>query len=330
MCKLIFSSCTTLNCLPKSGRNSTMHFRRQNEKKAFLFVFPVLLCITLAANSQETVHNRSNKHPIERLADLDISSDFELIWHDEFEVPGKPDPDKWSYEIGFKRNKELQWYQKENANVRNGMLELIARVEKKPNPDYDYTSKNWRENRPEANYTSASINTKNKFHFQYGILEVRAKIDTSSGMWPAIWTLGVSRKWPANGEIDLMEFYRIDSIPSILANAAWENSKDTIVWDSKKIKLDEFVESDPQWNEKFHIWKMEWTKNHIRLYLDDVLLNEIPILNNEYNGNFNPFHQKHYILLNLAIGSNGGDPSQTEFPKSYLVDYVRVYQKKEL
>ncbi len=73
---------------------------------------------------------------------------------------------------------------------------------------------------------------------------------------------------------------------------------------------------------------MDWTEEYIRLYLDDQLLNEIDIKNAEYLDGFNPFHQPQFILLNLAIGSNGGDPSKTTFPRKYLVDYVRVYQKE--
>jgi len=73
---------------------------------------------------------------------------------------------------------------------------------------------------------------------------------------------------------------------------------------------------------------MDWTEEYIRLYLDDVLLNEIDLSKTMNADGFNPFHQAHYILLNLAIGANGGDPSASHFPAKYEVDYVRVYQKK--
>jgi beta-glucanase (GH16 family) len=88
------------------------------------------------------------------------------------------------------------------------------------------------------------------------------------------------------------------------------------------------LEKDPKWPEEFHVWKMDWTEKHIRLYLDEELLNEVDLTQTQNPDGFNPFHQPHYLLLNLAIGSNGGDPSRTKNPRKYEVDYVRVYQKK--
>ena len=89
-----------------------------------------------------------------------------------------------------------------------------------------------------------------------------------------------------------------------------------------------FTDKDPQWEHKFHTWRMEWDRNHIRLFLDDELLNEIAVSDADYEDGFNPFRQPHHILLNLAIGSNGGDPSNTNFPLKYEINYVRVFQKK--
>lgn len=253
---------------------------------------------------------------------------YRLVWNDEFNSEGKPDSASWSYEYGFVRNDELQWYQPENANSANGVLVIEGEKEKVENEFYDKSSSDWRKNRNFADYTSASINTRGKKAFQYGIIEVRAKIDTAMGMWPAIWTLGVSKRWPANGEIDIMEYYQVNDKGSILANAAWANEKMNAVWDGEKIPISHFVEKDPDWPQKFHIWKMDWTEESIKLYLDDELLNEVDLEKTLNADGFNPFHQPHYILLNLAIGSNGGNPSATGFPRRYEVDYVRVYQRK--
>ena len=74
---------------------------------------------------------------------------------------------------------------------------------------------------------------------------------------------------------------------------------------------------------------MEWDEDFIKLYLDDELLNEVDLSHTLNPDGFNPFRQPHYILFNLAIGSNGGNPSTTSFPRTYEVDYVRVFQKKE-
>jgi beta-glucanase (GH16 family) len=253
---------------------------------------------------------------------------YKLVWQDEFNQNGKPDSAFWSFEYGFKRNQELQWYQPENANIRDGVLEIEGKREKVRNEFFDPASNDWRKNTEYAAYTSASINTNGKKTFQYGIIEVRARIDTAMGMWPAIWTLGVSKGWPANGETDIMEYYRVKGQPTILANAAWAHESERAAWDEGKLPFSHFLEKDPEWPQKFHIWKMDWTESYIRLYLDDELLNEVDLSQTRNPDGYNPFHQPHYLLLNLAIGSNGGDPSATEFPRKYEVDYVRVYQKK--
>jgi beta-glucanase (GH16 family) len=207
--------------------------------------------------------------------------------------------------------------------VITGKREMVA------NPNFEAGSSDWRRERRQAEYTSSSIHTRGKFEFQYGIVEVKAKIDTVQGMWPAIWTLGVKNPWPANGEIDMMEFYRVDGVPTILANAAWADvGQYRALWDEVKIPFADFLKKDPDWPAKFHVWKMEWDKDFIRLYLDNELLNEIDLAHTTNPDGFNPFRHPHYLLLNLAIGGNGGDPVEAPFPKEYLVDYVRVFQKK--
>ncbi|RDV17245.1 glycoside hydrolase family 16 protein [Pontibacter diazotrophicus] len=253
---------------------------------------------------------------------------YDLVWQDEFNKDGKPDSTNWSYEYGLKRNNELQWYQPENANVSDGVLVIEGKREKVKNDFFDPSSKDWRKSTEYADYTSASINTNGKKTFQYGIIEVRARIDTAMGLWPAIWTLGISKGWPANGEVDIMEYYRVQGQPTILANAAWAHESKRAAWDEGKVPFSHFLQKDLNWPEKFHVWKMDWTEDYIRLYLDDELLNEVDLSQTQNPDGFNPFHQPHYILLNLAIGSNGGDPSGTDFPGIYEVDYVRVYQKE--
>lgn len=254
-------------------------------------------------------------------------SGYVLIWQDEFDQNGKVDSAKWTFESGFVRNQELQWYQLQNSQLENGKLVITGKREVVPNPNFETGHRDWKKSRPQAEYTSASINTRGKFDFQYGVVEVRAKIDTALGMWPAIWTLGIKNPWPANGEIDIMEYYRVKGDPTILANAAWADENIRAKWDEAKVPFSEFLKQDPDWPSKFHVWRMEWTEDFIKLYLDDQLLNEVDLTETINPDGFNPFHQPHYILLNLAIGGNGGDPSASVFPSEFLVDYVRVYQK---
>ncbi|SFU01554.1 Glycosyl hydrolases family 16 [Algoriphagus locisalis] len=256
-------------------------------------------------------------------------TDYKLVWQDEFDQEGKVNSEKWSFEEGFKRNNEVQWYQKENAEVKDGRLVITGKREQVKNSNFDPESTDWRRNREFAEYTSSSINTRGKYEFQYGIMEVRAKIDTALGMWPAIWTLGITKPWPANGEIDVMEYYRVKGEATILANAAWaDEGQYNAKWDDAKIPFTDFLQKDPEWPSKFHLWRMEWTEDTIKLFLDDELLNEVDLARTVNPDGFNPFHQPHYILLNLAIGgNNGGDPTYSAFPREYAVDYVRVYQK---
>jgi beta-glucanase (GH16 family) len=252
-----------------------------------------------------------------------------LVWNDEFNISGKPDTSVWRYEKGFVRNQELQWYQSENANCQNGLLIIEGRKENFKNPGYAPGSTNWKTNREYVEYSSSSIQTRGKKQFQFGRFEIRARIDTACGSWPAIWTLGITKPWPSNGEIDIMEFYRIKGVPTILANFAWGTDKRNIgKWDDLKKPLSDFTENDPDWTKKFHVWRMDWTKDSISIYIDDKLLNSVLMSETINPDGFNPFLQPHYILLNLALGGNGGDPSKSKFPIKYEVDYVRVYQEK--
>jgi beta-glucanase (GH16 family) len=248
---------------------------------------------------------------------------YALVWSEEFGADGIPSAANWTYEQGFVRNYELQWYQAGNATVQGGNLVIEARREQAPNPLYVAGSSDWRESRPYIDYTSSSLTTLNLHQWQYGRFEMRAQIDVRMGLWPAFWTLGVAGEWPSCGEIDVMEFYQ----GNLKANAAWGTSQQWVAeWDGTSTPLTSF--GDPQWSEKFHLWRMDWDADFIRLYVDDQLLNTVDLSEtvNASDGK-NPFHQPHYLLLNLAVGGDaGGDPSGTTFPAQYLIDYVRVYQ----
>ena len=129
-------------------------------------------------------------------------------------------------------------------------------------------STDWKRNRQYAEYTSTSMNTSGLHSWQFGRFEMRGRIDTRAGMWPAWWTLGNSGEWPSNGEIDIMEFYR----GNVLANVACGTStRYQAKWDSVTKPISSF--NDAQWSSKFHVWRMDWDDTKIDLYLDDVLMN---------------------------------------------------------
>lgn len=251
---------------------------------------------------------------------------YELVWADEFDTDGMPDSNNWTYERGFVRNEELQWYQPENARCEGGLLIIEGRREKIKNPNYTSYSTNWKQNREYAEYTSSSLTTRDIHSWQYGRFVMKAKIDTRPGLWPAFWTLGVEGSWPHCGEIDIMEYYK----GLLLANAAWGSKQRwKPIWDDFRKPISEF--NDPNWSDKFHVWRMDWDQQSIELYVDNILLNIVNLSEtfNEDSDGKNPFRQPHYIILNLAIGGTaGGDPSETQFPAKYEIDYVRIYKEQ--
>jgi len=284
--------------------------------KAFISTTICLLSMTISIIAQENTSSSNSNS----------STGYKLVWSDEFNKDGRPDPNNWTYERGFVRNEELQWYQPENAQCENGMLIIEGRREHKQNPRYKAGSRDWKRSREYIEYTSSSLTTRRLHSWKYGRFEMRGRIDTRLGLWPAFWTLGIEGPWPSNGEIDIMEYYR----GILLANAAWGTERRWVAkWDDSRKPITEF--NDPNWSEKFHIWRMDWDADSIKLYVDDLLLNEINLketINKDSEGK-NPFHQPHYIILNLAIGGKaGGDPSNTKFQAKFEVDYVRIYQKQ--
>jgi beta-glucanase (GH16 family) len=292
--------------------------------KTSLFISGVLILISNQLFGQKNELPKADLDPPKQI------KGYKLVWNDEFNENGKPNPEYWNFENGFKRNNELQWYQEGNVNCKDGVLTIMATREKLSNPNFEVNSKDWRLNRKFINYTSASINTKGIKSWKYGRFETRAKIDSTKGSWPAIWTLGNVGQWPANGEIDIMEFYIKDQKQSILANAAFLGGNQKPKWNSKVTPLTYFLEKDPKWLEKFHVWRMDWDEEAIKIYIDDELINNISTVKTVNPDGSNPFQQEHYLLLNLAIGGqNGGNPIASKFPITYQVDYVRVYQENK-
>lgn len=255
--------------------------------------------------------------------DSHVPGGYHLVWSDEFDQEGSLDPKSWTFERGFVRNRELQYYLEENASCSNGVLSIAAKRELVKNAKYRQGDKRWQRARPTAEYTSACVKTMGRKAWQYGYFEIRAKIPAEPGLWPAIWTLGVEHPWPQCGEIDVMEYYD----RSILANAAYAPGggwKPT--WDESKTSIAKF---GPQWGDHWHIWRMLWTKHEISLSVDEYLLNTIAVEAATNRDGFNPFRQPHYLLLNLAVGgTQGGDPRRVLFPRSFEIDYVRIYKQK--
>lgn len=239
--------------------------------------------------------------------------EWELVWEDNFDNTGLPDGNIWDYEEGYIRNSEAQYYTKErqeNARVEDGNLVIEARKD------------NWGDNE----ITSASLHTYGKKDILYGRVEVRAKLPTGNGTWPAIWMLGNSIRngtnWPNCGEIDIMENVGFD--PDVVHGNVHTKAYNHVLGTNKGNKVT--IEKP---YENFHVYTIEWYENRIEFFIDD---NRYFVFENENSGYETwPFDKPHYLIINLAIGGGWGGQQGIDdniFPQKYYIDYVKIYKQK--
>jgi beta-glucanase (GH16 family) len=256
---------------------------------------------------------------------------WKVVWSDEFTRPGRPDPAKWGYETGFVRNLEPQLYRPENAWVERDQLVIEVRRERLPNPDHIPHHTNPNLARSHGDYTSASLTTRGKHSFLYGRFEIRGRIDTRRGLWPAFWFVGSEGRWPANGEIDLMEWYG----DKLHANACWGPDRARNTWNSRAYTIAEFEALPPSrgrprdqaaWSRDFHVWTMEWDERIIVLKVDGKVLNTIDVEAARVNGAY-PFRRPIHLIINLAV-RDLDKPWEGSFPARLEVDWVRVWQRR--
>jgi beta-glucanase (GH16 family) len=254
---------------------------------------------------------------------------WQPVWSDEFDVEGMPDSSRWGYEEGLVRNKEKQFYtvgRPQNARIELGYLILEARKENYANRLYQPGSNDWRYMDDSAFYTSASLITLGKQSFQYGKMEVRAKVPSGLGMWPAIWLVGTNRPqvgWPACGEIDLMEFVGHDSM-HVYGTIHYPDptGQKTSVSNGGKVYF-------PKPFFDFHVYGLEWTPDSLHFKLDGLTYHSAPIEATTKNGD-NLFRKPFYLILNLAVGGTWGGPvDDANLPKAFMIDYVRYYKRTE-
>jgi len=258
--------------------------------------------------------------------------EWKLVWSDEFDEAGLPDAAKWSYETGFIRNNEQQFYtraRRENARVENGMLIIEARKEKYKNPGFDAAAKSGGRGRggrgrEHAEYTSASLTTRGKAAWTYGRIEIRAKLPAGRGTWPAIWTLGTNISevgWPSCGEIDIMEFVGFE--PGVVHANIHTRKYNHVMKTGKGDKI-----SIADASEVFHVYAVEWDAQKIDFFVDGRTY--FSFRNEETGPDVWPYDKDQYLILNLAIGGAWGGQKgidDSSFPQRYSIDYVRVYQK---
>lgn len=235
----------------------------------------------------------------------------QLVMAEEFDSGTAPNPNIWNYDIGTGANgwgnSELQYYtnRTQNVKVENGVLKITA----------------LKENFMGSAYTSTRILTKGKFEKKYGRIEARIKLPLGKGLWPAFWMLGANSStvvWPQCGEIDIMEYLGSNPISIFGTVHGPGYSGGNAI--SKNYSL-----TNNRFDNDFHVFGIEWDENKINYYVDDVLYNQITP--EDVPGEW-VFNQPFYIILNMAVGGNfpGSPNSETVFPQTMLVDYVRVYE----
>lgn len=246
----------------------------------------------------------------------EIPEGYRLVWSDEFTVDGLPNAEKWNFDTEANEtgwyNDELQYYadsRLENARVSEGTLKMIARKESLTSAD-DYGGQA---------YTSARLITKGKAHWQYGFMEVRAKLPCGLGTWPAIWLLGDNDiPWPGNGEIDVME--QVGLYPDQITGTIHTTATAGTSGDGSAIMVEDACEA-------FHKYQLTWTPESITIAVDGTAFHHYE---NQGNGSDSwPFDGPFYLILNLAIGGEMAGPTVDDsiFPVQMEIDYVRIYQQ---
>ena len=247
-----------------------------------------------------------------------VATYTELVMQDDFDTDGVLDNSIWGYDIGNGEgtaagpgwgNNELEYYtdRTENVTVQNGLLIITAKEESFEG----------------SNYTSARISTKGKFEQAYGRFEARIRLPYGQGIWPAFWLLGTdcgpAVVWPQCGEIDIMEYRGQE--PTTIHGSVHGNGFSGAEAVTKSYSLE-----NDRFDTGFHVFGIEWAPEYINYYVDDVLYNQITPA--DVPGEW-VFDHPFYIIINLAVGGDfvGAPNSETVFPQTMLIDYVRVYKQ---
>ena len=244
----------------------------------------------------------STGNSISKTVQVTVTVAMSLVWSDEFNSAGAPDPAKWGYDIGAGGwgNAELQYYtnRPENAVVQGGVLKINA----------------LKENFSGSAYTSARLLSKGKFSFKYGKVEASAKLPAGVGTWPAIWMLGnniSTAGWPNCGEIDIME-HKGSELNKIYGTLHYPGHSGGNADGSTKIISNATTE--------FHKYSMEWSAAFVKIYVDDQLFHTFS------NSASVPFNQEFFFILNVAMGGVFGGTVDPAFTNATMeIDYIRVY-----
>ncbi len=231
---------------------------------------------------------------------------YNLVWNDEFD--GNSLSNDWVFETGNGSwgwgNNELQYYREENTSLDNGFLTITAKQESFGG----------------FNYTSSRIKTQGIKFFQYGRVDIRAKLPYGQGIWPALWMLGEnisSVSWPSCGEIDVMEMIGGSGYNdrTVHGTAHWNDNGHALYGGSNTLSTGRF-------SDEFHVFSIIWTGSSIKWLRDDIQYHVFDI------SNLSAFQNNFFFIFNVAVGGNwpGSPNASTVFPQTMVVDYVRIFQ----
>ena len=234
-----------------------------------------------------------------------------LVWAEEFNSAGLPDSKNWSYDVGDHGwgNNELQFYRRENTELKDGFLVITAK----------------QESAGTRNYTSSRLKTQGKKVFQFGRIDIRAALPKGQGIWPAFWMLGTDIKtnpWPACGEIDIMEHVGFDPavVHGTVHTGAFNHMQGT--QKGKQIQV-------PTFHDEFHTYAIDWTEDRIDFYLDGEKYFTFENSGGDYMEW--PFDQSFHLILNIAVGGGWGGQKGVDpeiWPQRMEVDFIRVFDQK--
>ena len=220
---------------------------------------------------------------------------YELVWSDEFEGTAL-DPRKW--EVRGIGPRALGFVSPEAVKVEDGCLKLGAL-------------------KKDDRILLGAVGTQDRFMVRYGYFECRAQLQQSPGIWAAFWiqSPGISKgEDPAlyGAEIDIMEFFKKLGTDIVSHNVHWAygpNQKTTRGMQSHREGV----------SQGFHTFALEWTPEKYVFFVDGYRYYEVTT---------GLSHIEEYLILSMEIPSKVEEIAKTVFPDEFVVDYVKVYQKK--
>jgi beta-glucanase (GH16 family) len=244
-----------------------------------------------------------------------------LVWSDEFNgaAGARPDAAKWNADVGTGQNGELEYYTNNTNAAMDGSGSLVLEARRETTPGSACPGGT-------CQYTSARINTGNKFQFAYGRVEARIKVPKGNGFWPAFWMMGsdflTGRPWPYNGEVDIMEILGKD------VKTAYSTIHAPAYNGGNGIGSPYTLAGNADFSADFHVWAASWDSKGIVFSLDGQTVFTIDKAQVEQTRGPWVYDHPFYLILNLAVGGDWPGPpdATTPFPSKMLVDYVRVYQ----